>query len=633
MRFESIEQLQERRTFLTGAREQVKRRVIICAGTGCVAGGAFEICDEIVKQSREAGLDTQVELEPCSGDHEKGGPDYVSISGCHGFCQVGPLVHIMPDDILYTHVKVKNVPEIVEKTLKSGEVIESLTFKDPESGAHQKGRDDITFYNKQTRVALESCGVIDPGSLDDYVANGGFEALVKVLTEMKPDEVIDEIDKSGLRGRGGGGFPTGRKWRSAAKACKDSGDPTYVICNGDEGDPGAFMDRSIMEGDPFKVLEGMAIGAFALGGREGYIYVRHEYPLAVKRLQKAIGDCRAAGLLGDHILGTDFCFDVQINRGGGAFVCGESSALMRSVEGRMGEPRPKYVHSTEKGLYEKPTVLNNVESWVSVPKIIAKGSGWFAGMGTEKSKGTKAFSLVGKVNNTGLVEVPMGVTLREIIFDIGGGIIKNRDFKAVQTGGPSGGCLPKEKLDLAVDFDTLTDNGSMMGSGGMIVMDNRNCMVDVAKYFVNFLIEESCGKCIPCREGLPQLRAILQRICDGKGEEADIDRIKKLAEALDNASLCALGQTSANPVRSTLKYFEDEFLAHIRDHKCPAGVCKELITYSVNDNCTGCMLCKKACPVEAITGEKKKKHVIDPDKCTRCGACEAVCKDDAITVE
>ncbi len=633
MRFQSIQELDERRAHLLEAKGKVKRRVIICAGTGCVAGGAFDIYAELVKQGKEAGLDIEVELEPCGGEHSNGGPDYISPSGCHGFCQVGPLVHILPDDILYTHVKVKNVPDIVEKTFKAGEVIEDLLFVDPNTEKQQKGREDITFYNMQQRVALVSCGVIDPESIDDYIADGGYLPLVKALNELSPDDVVTAVEKSGLRGRGGGGFPTGRKWRSALKAKEKHGGTMYVICNGDEGDPGAFMDRSIMEGDPFKVLEGMTIGAFALGSSNGYIYVRHEYPLAVKRLQKAIETSRAAGLLGDNILGTDFSFDVQINRGGGAFVCGESSALMRSLEGQMGEPRPKYVHSTEKGLYEQPTILNNVESWVSVPPIVEKGADWFAGMGTEKSKGTKAFSLVGKVNNTGLVEVPMGITMRNIIFEIGGGIIGGKKFKAVQTGGPSGGCLPDDLLDTPVDFDTLTEVGSMMGSGGMIVMDERNCMVDVAKYFVNFLIEESCGKCIPCREGLPQLHAILTKICDGKGSEEDLDASESLAKLMEKASLCALGKTSAYPVLSTLRYFRSEYEEHIRDHKCAGGVCKELITYSVNDNCTGCLLCKKACPVESITGEKKQMHTIDTETCTRCGVCESVCKDDAITVE
>jgi NADH-quinone oxidoreductase subunit F len=633
MRFSTAKQLSDHRRALVKNRARVKRRIIVCAGTGCVAGGAMEIYAALLEQGRKKKLDLQVDLEACGGRHKKGGPDYISLSGCHGFCQVGPLIHITPDDILYCQVKEKDVHRIVEETLVKGEVIEGLLFKDPETKERQKGREDISFYNNQDRVALLACGVIDPESMDDYLANAGYASLAKALFKMKPEDVVEAVDASALRGRGGGGFLTGKKWKSALKA-KGEDDLCYVICNGDEGDPGAFMDRSIMEGDPFKVLEGMTLGAYALGSSEGFIYVRHEYPLAVERLEKAIQAARKCGLLGENILGSGFSFDVQINRGGGAFVCGESSALMRSLEGRMGEPRPKYIHSTDKGLFGKPTVLNNVETWVCIPLIIEKGAQWFAGMGTDNSKGTKAFSLVGKVKNTGLVEVPMGTSLRKIIFDIGGGILNGKKFKAVQTGGPSGGCLPKDKLDLPVDFDTLTDNGSMMGSGGMIVLDERNCMVDVAKYFIHFLIDESCGKCVPCREGLIQLHAILTRITDGEGREDDIERLKNLSKTLEAASLCALGKTAANPVLSTLRYFENEYVAHIQDKKCVGGVCKALITYSIDaENCNGCTLCKKVCPVDAIRGEKKKPHVLDPDKCTRCGACESVCNQDAIVVE
>ncbi|HUU03574.1 MAG TPA: NADH-ubiquinone oxidoreductase-F iron-sulfur binding region domain-containing protein [Myxococcota bacterium] len=632
MRFSSAAELKTRRDFLAEARRGVKRRVIICAGTGCVAGGSLDVHARLIEQAREAGLTVEIALEACAGEHHKGngGPDYISISGCHGFCQMGPLVHVMPDDILYCGVKVKDVPAIIDETLKKGEVIERLLYRDPVSKERKKGRDEITFYNQQHRLALEACGVIDPESIDDYLAHGGYQALSKALGEMKPDDVVDVVDKSGLRGRGGGGFPTGRKWRSCLNA---PGDVRYVICNGDEGDPGAFMDRSIMEGDPFKVIEGMTLGGYALGSSQGYVYVRHEYPLAVKRMEKAIDEARRAGLLGENILDSGFSFEIKINRGGGAFVCGESSALMRSIEGYIGEPRPKYIHSTEKGLYDKPTVLNNVESWVCVTDIVKNGANWFASTGTEKSKGTKAFCLVGKVNNTGLIEVPMGISLRKIVEEIGGGIIGGKKFKAIQTGGPSGGCLPAEKLDLTVDFDTLTSAGSMMGSGGMIVMDERNCMVDVAKYFIEFLLQESCGKCVPCREGLQQMHVMLDRITKGEGREDDIERLESLARVMKKASLCALGQSAANPVLSTLRYFRDEYQTHITDRRCPAGVCKELITYSVNDNCNGCTLCLKNCPADAITGEKKKMHTIDTDKCTRCGACEAVCNQDAISVE
>jgi NADH:ubiquinone oxidoreductase subunit F (NADH-binding) len=447
---------------------------------------------------------------------------------------------------------------------------------------------------------------------------------------MTPDEVLSEVEKAHLRGRGGGGFDAGRKWRSCVNA---GGDERYLLCNGDEGDPGAFMDRSIMEGDPHGVIEGMIIGAYAIGAKEGYIYVRNEYPLAVKHLQNAIEDLEETGLLGENILGTGFSFDIKINRGGGAFVCGESSALMRSIEGKVGEPRAKYIHATDRGLYDKPTVLNNVETWINVPLIIEKGADWFTAFGTNGSKGTKAFSLVGKVKNTGLVEVPMGTVLREIIYDIGKGIIGDRPFKAVQTGGPSGGCLPESLLDLPVDFDTLTGAGSMMGSGGMIVMDDRTCMVDVARYFTEFLLDESCGKCVPCREGLYQLGIILDNICRGEGKEGDIETILKVCKTIQHASLCALGKSAPNPVLSTIKYFREEYEAHIRDRKCPAGVCKELIEYIINDNCTGCMACAKVCPAAAIEGEKKERHNIVQEKCIRCGSCIHACKFDAITVE
>jgi NADH-quinone oxidoreductase subunit F len=628
MRLATTQALEERRSALAAAAANVRRRVLVCAGTGCVAGGAVEIFADLVAASRAAGLPVEVSLEPCGGHGEA--RDVLSLSGCHGFCQMGPLVHVLPDDILYCQVKRADVAAIVEQTLVAHEVIKGLLFEDPDTGTRRKGRDDIVFYNRQTRVALEGCGVVDPESLDDYIAHGGYAALTKALTGMTPDEVVDAVVRSGLRGRGGGGYPTGRKWRSCLAA---GGDVRYVICNGDEGDPGAFMDRSIMEGDPFKVIEGMTIGAYALRSAEGYIYVRHEYPLAVERLRKAIAAAREEGLLGDDILGSGFSFDVRISRGGGAFVCGESSALMQSIEGKVGEPRPKYVHSTERGLFDRPTVLNNVETWVTVPPIVQNGPEWFAAMGTKRSAGTKAFSLVGKVKNTGLVEVPMGISLREIIFDIGGGIRGGKRFKAVQTGGPSGGCLPASMLDSPVDFDTLTAAQSMMGSGGMIVMDERNCMVDVARYFIGFLIGESCGKCVPCREGLLQLAVMLDRICAGEGRADDVVRIERLCRVMETASLCALGRSAVNPVLSTLRHFGDEYEAHIGDRRCPAGVCKALVTYRINERCDGCMLCVKPCPVGAISGERKQRHVLDATTCTRCGACEAVCPSDAVTVE
>ncbi len=628
-RFESIDQLIARKTEMAAAHGKLGRRIVVCAGTGCVAGGAFEIFEELQKQLKEAKVNIVAELQDCL--HSKNGKHpvtHLSASGCHGFCQVGPLVHVLPDDILYEQVKLKNVPDIVSALLGKAEVNEKLLFKDPLTGNRCKGRNDIAFYAKQDRIALKNCGVVDPESLDDYLANGGYNGLLNAFA-LDGKTIVDQMTKSGLRGRGGAGFSTGRKWKSAM----DAGSP-YILCNGDEGDPGAFMDRSIMEGDPFKVLEGMTIAAWALGGSRGFIYVRKEYPLAVKRMQRAIDALEAAGLLGDNILGKpNFSFKVTISRGGGAFVCGESTALMRSIEGKIGEPRAKYTRSVIKGLYDKPTVLNNVETWACVPPILENGYEWFANKGTKKSPGTKAFSLVGKVKNTGLVEVEMGTTLRTIIFDIGGGIIGDKPFKAVQTGGPSGGCIPESLLDVPVDFDTLTANGSMMGSGGMIVMDNRNCMVDIAKYFVHFLLEESCGKCTPCREGLRQLYHLVQLVCDGNADDTTIPQIERVCRAMKLGSLCSLGMDAANPVLSTLKFFREEWEVHVKEKKCPAGVCRSLITYSIDaDKCTGCLLCGKACPQQAITGEFKKVHVIDPAKCDKCGICYTVCPDKVSAV-
>jgi NADH-quinone oxidoreductase subunit F len=615
MRFSSPGALEKQRTKLQTRAGKVEREILICAGTGCLAGGSAEVAEAFRSETKAAGLKVGVRM-------------VIKETGCHGFCEQGPLVILMPEKIFYQQVKPGHVKKIVESTLKNGEVLEKLLYQSPETGERVRTFDLIDFYARQHRLVLRNIGRIDPEQLDDYLVVGGYRALPKALA-MKPEKVIDVVQQSGLRGRGGGGFPTGRKWATCRRV---DDQPRYVICNADEGDPGAFMDRSICEGDPHAVLEGMIIGAHAVGAARGYIYVREEYPLARKRLGIAIAQAGEAGLLGDDILGSGFSFTIEINRGGGAFVCGESSALMKSVAGEVGEPRAKYVHSVVKGLYDKPTVLNNVETFACVPYIIDKGAKAFAAVGTKGSSGTKAFSLVGKVKHTGLVEVPMGVTLREIIFGVGGGIIGDRPFKAVQTGGPSGGCLPESALDLAVDFDTLSAAGSMMGSGGMIVMDDRTCMVDVARFFVNFLVEESCGKCVPCREGLKQLLIILQRICAGQGAEEDLVSIERLSSVLTQGSLCALGKSAANPVNSTLKYFRDEFEAHIRDHTCPGGVCRELITYSINDKCTGCTACVKVCAFDAISGKKKSRHTIDADKCTSCGACITVCPDEAIEV-
>ncbi len=591
-----------------------KKFVTVCAGTGCRAYGSLK-----VKEALEAEIKKQdMKVE-------------VLATGCLGFCEKGPMVIIHPDKYFYKSVKVEDVPEIVSKTVGKGEVISRLLYRHPETQKTLFREEDLPFYKKQLRVVFGSNGILDPTRINDYLAIDGYQALAKVLSEMTPEDVINEVKKAGLRGRGGGGFYTAVKWEGVRKA---HGEPKYVIANGDEGDPGAYMDRSLMEGNPHSIIEGMIIGAYAVGAHEGYIYVRNEYPLAVKHLTMAIAAAKEAGLLGTEILGTKFSFDIKINKGAGAFVCGESSALFASIEGRAGEPRAKYVHAVEKGLWDKPTVLNNVETWANVPLIISKGADWYASIGTEGSKGTKIFSLVGKINNTGLVEVPMGTTLYEIIYDIGGGIPNGRKFKAVQTGGPSGGCIPENLLDIPVDFDKLYEIGSMMGSGGMIVMDDRSCMVDVAKYFTTFLQEESCGKCVPCREGVRRMREILEDICAGKGNEGDIDLLEKIATGVADGSLCALGGSAPNPVLSTIKYFREEYDAHIKEHRCPAGVCKALITYSIDGGkCTGCGVCLKACPVQAISGEKKKVHVIDNNKCTRCGACIESCKFEAILVK
>ncbi len=600
---------------IRAGRDPKKPCITICAGTGCLAYGTQKIIECFRQEIDKQHLQDRVQLRT---------------SGCHGFCERGPMVVIHPQKIFYQRIKAEDVPDIISKTVLAGEIIDRLSYVDPATKQKIVYEHDVPFYKRQTRYVLGMNGDIDPACIDDYLAIGGYSGLSKALSGMKPEAVIEEVKKANLRGRGGGGFPTGWKWESTRKA---AGEPKYIICNADEGDPGAYMDRSLLEGNPHLVLEGMLIGAYAIGSSQGYIYVRNEYPLAVHNITLAIEKAREVGLLGENILGSGFSFDIKINRGGGAFVCGESSALFASIEGRSGEPRAKYVHATDQGLYNKPTNLNNVETWGNVPLIINRGADWYASIGTANSTGTKIFSLVGKINNTGLVEVPMGITLREIVYDIGGGIPNGRKFKAVQTGGPSGGCIPEQFLDMPVDFDELAKIGSMMGSGGMIVMDDRTCMVDVANYFLKFLEEESCGKCTPCREGVLQMRLILDRICEGQGKEEDINTLEWMGQAIIDGSLCALGGSAPNPVLTTIKYFRDEYEAHIKHKKCPAGVCKALITYSVDaEKCTGCHACARVCPTQAATGEKKKTHVVDLGKCIKCGACFEACKFDAIKI-
>ncbi|MCP4686145.1 MAG: 4Fe-4S dicluster domain-containing protein [bacterium] len=616
MTIKNLKQLKELQKKVTTEKKKFHKKVIVCCGTGCLANGAGAILDEFKSVlSKKKIKNFAVEA--------------VTETGCHGFCEQGPLVAIEPEGTFYTKVKVKDIAEIIEDSIRGDKVIERLLYTDPATDKKTESYRKIPFFSHQQRIALRNVGNIAAHDINEYIAVGGYQALHKAITKMQPDEVIDAVSRSGLRGRGGGGFPAGRKWRTCADV---ESDVRYVICNADEGDPGAFMDRSIMEGDPHGVLEGMMIAAFAVGAKQGYIYVREEYPLAVKNVKAAIEQCEGVGLLGDDILGTDFSFRIKIARGAGAFVCGESSALMKSVAGEIGEPRAKYVRSVIKGLYDKPTVLNNVETYINVPLIVGKGADWFAKVGTPKSTGTKVFSLVGKVRNTGLIEVPMGTTVREIIYDIGGGILENRPFKAVQTGGPSGGCLPESELDLPVDFDSLTEAGSMMGSGGLIVMDDKTCLVDVAKYFLSFLVDESCGKCVPCREGLYQLHKLVIKVTEGRADESDLDKMEQLSKSIVMGSLCGLGTSGPNPLLSTLRYFREEYLEHIREKKCRAGVCRELITYEVNEKCTGCLACITACAYNAITGKKKEVHVIDQDTCTKCGACVAVCKQDAIDV-
>jgi len=551
-------------------------------------------------------------------------------TGCFGLCALGPIMIVYPEGAFYSRVKVEDVKEIVEEHLLKGRVVTRLLYDETvdKDGGPIKALDSTNFYSKQVRVALRNCGVINPEQIDEYIARDGYQALAKVLTEMTPQEVIEVVKASGLRGRGGAGFPTGMKWQFTAAA---KGDGKYVCCNADEGDPGAFMDRSVLEGDPHCVLEAMTIAGYAIGAHQGYIYVRAEYPIAVKRLQIAIEQSRAYGLLGDNILGTGFAFDIELRLGAGAFVCGEETALMRSIEGKRGEPRPRPPFPANKGLFDKPTLLNNVETYANIAQIILRGADWFAGMGTEKSKGTKVFALGGKITNTGLVEIPMGTTLREIVEDIGGGVPNGKKFKAVQTGGPSGGCIPAEYMDIPIDYESLAAIGSIVGSGGMIVMDEDTCMVDMAKFFLEFTCDESCGKCTPCRIGTRRLLEILDKIISGKGEMSDLDELEELAQHIKDTALCGLGQTAPNPVLATLKYFRDEYVAHIVEKRCPAGVCKALLHYEIDPaKCKGCTLCARNCPVGAITGKVREPHVIDPAKCIKCGLCMQNCKFGAV---
>jgi NADH:ubiquinone oxidoreductase subunit F (NADH-binding)/(2Fe-2S) ferredoxin/Pyruvate/2-oxoacid:ferredoxin oxidoreductase delta subunit len=607
-RINSPAELEELRKDILSKRDPNKPCITLCSGTACHASGSEEVAASIGEEIKKQGLSGEVDFRK---------------TGCHGFCERGPIVVIHPEGICYLQIEPKDVPEIISQTIKEKKVIERLLYTDPTTNKKIIHESEIPFYKNQERLVFGSNGKIDPKSIDDYLALGGYSALAKVLSQMTPEQVLEEVKKSNLRGRGGGGFPAGRKWEECRNA---PGEIKYVIVNADEGDPGAYMDRSLLEGNPHSVLEGLIIGAYAIGSHEGYIYVRQEYPLAVGNVDIAIKQAEEYGLLGKNILGSGFDFTVKVHRGAGAFVSGESSALMTALEGKVGEPRPKYIHTAIKGVWDRPSNLNNVETWATVPLIIDKGADWFRGIGTEGSKGTKIFSLVGKVNNTGLVEVPMGMTLREIIFNIGGGIRDGKKFKAVQTGGPSGGVIPEKYIDLPIDFDELTKAGSMMGSGGMIVMDEDTCMVDTARYFLNFLADESCGKCIPCREGIKQMLDILTDITEGRGEKGDIELLEEVAAMVKDFSLCALGTTAPNPVLSTLKYFRDEYVAHIEQKRCPAYVCKALVSYYIDPKkCQACMICLRQCPVGAISGGKNQIHVIDQAKCTKCNTCFEVC--------
>jgi NADH-quinone oxidoreductase subunit F len=620
-RLDSAEALASYRERLLAARDPNHPMIIVCHGTGCLANHSPKVAEALRAAIKEAGIEASVIPE-------------IKTTGCHGFCSRGPLVIMQPSGIFYQKVKPGDAEEIVRTTLVEGKPVERLLYQDERTGDQVVHDHEIPFYKYQQRIVMRHIGKIDPTDIRDTISAGGYQGLAKALAAMTPEEVLAEVIASGLRGRGGAGFPTGRKWQTAIRAAEKKGGPVYVVVNGDEGDPGAFMDRTLMEGDPHALLEGFIIGAYAIGAHQGFIYVRTEYPLAIKHLNIAMAQARELGLLGDNILGTGFSFDIQISRGAGAFVCGESTALFTSIEGRAGEPRPKYVRSAEEGLWGKPTVLNNVETWCNVPLIIENGSKWYNDLGVPKNSGTKVFSLVGKVNNVGLVEVPMGMPLIDLVEKIGGGVPGGEEFKAVQTGGPSGGCLPYHKRDTRVDFDSLTAAGSMMGSGGMIVMDKKDCPVDVARYFLHFLEDESCGKCLPCRLGLKAMIEFLDRFAEGRGSVEDIEELQSLAKAVQDGSLCALGGSAPNPVLTTLQYFRDEYEAHILEHRCPAGVCKALITYSIDpDKCTGCGVCARGCPQQCITGEKKKPHTIDASACIRCGVCLDGCAFGAVMVE